>query len=840
MAVNKDFKDKIAYIKCQWDCIRYAAQVLGWPVSKDGDRYLSIAPGSTNTTALIVHNDTWWDFKSGYHGDVIDLCALTRHDGDKGAAIRELGEGFIGTWDESKWIEKTQELCNKIEYWHKALRPEDIEYLHSRHIDDDTIERLKLGYDAFTQRLTIPYFKNGYVVYVAGRDRMKRPPYYLRNDGLETDSIDTRDFDVLDADGRNVYSYQKNPAYEEYEKLKRSKYQKMALDGYNENVPWGLHTLAPEFRATKNKKLCEELIYADELLCVLEGAFDVISFEQEGFICLSPIGGYFNKPATQFVIDTAKSFKRGVFICFDSDKPGSTFNLKMAELMYENRIQFKIGRLPQGVKDVSDYYCMGGSLVDLVRDAQPGIEALAISYSDQASFKKFIYNAARFIDKPDLTQLFDYLIEAEKFPKSWLSAMLRECTKAPSEEVIVKELTSKYLIKYVEGTGFYVYHKQGYWKSLTDNAVKNVIADMLGLYANGGRLNTILTLLKARTTTQEEFNKQFVENFPNGVLNLLTGELHEHSAAYMCNYQHTYKYDSEAQCPKWDKFIAEIMDGQEDKITLLDEMLGYILFPDCRLQKMFVLQGEGANGKSVLINVARKLIGEEVCSSVPINLLATQFDPIRLKDSKANFMSEIDTNIKEAEARLKAIVAGDMISAAYKGKDAVEYASRSKMIAATNNPIQSTDTSRGFFRRIVFIGFTRTFEGADANKNLTAELCEELPGIFNRVYKAFKRLWHNQSFTLTQEHKEIMRDFIEMTDPVDAFFQEEASSYNGTYSSKELYGKYSEWCRSAGRQVQSRHKFIRSFKAVVQRNNSHIGFGRQSDGYVIYFDEIPF
>ena len=842
MAVNQNLKDKIAYIKERWDCVRYASQVLGWPIHKDGDRFLSLAPGSTNTTALIVHLNSWYDFKTGWHGDVIDLCAMACHHGDKGAAIRELGEGFSGTWDESKWVSKIQELCNKIEFWHKELRPEDIEYLHSRCINDETIERLKLGYDAITQRLTIPYFKNGYVNYCAGRDRMIPPPKYQTNTGAiltqpgDIGSIDS----IFEATHKLPEDIQFTKAYEDYLKLKRSKYQKMMLDGYNENIPWGLHTLAPNFRETLNKALCEEYPDADKTLCVLEGAFDAITFEQKGFICLSPIGGYFNKQATQFVIDTAKHFERGVFICFDSDKPGSTFNLKMAELMYENRIPFKIGRLPEGVKDVSDYFVAGGDLIELVTHAQPGIEALAVSYTNQAAFKKFIYTAARFIDKADLAMLFETLIEQGRFSKTWLKTLLSECVKAPSEEVIVRELTAKYLIKYIEGVGFYVYVKQGYWKALTDNAVKNVIADRLGIFANGGKLNTILTLLKARTTSQEEFNKQFVENFPNGVLNLLTGELHEHSAAYMCSFQHNYKYDPEAKCPKFDKFINEIMNGDKSKIDLLLESAGYILFPDCRLQKCFVYQGEGANGKSVFINVIRKLIGEEACSAVDVNLLASQFDPIRLKDSKVNFMSEITTNIKDAEARLKAISADDMISAAYKGKDACEFYSRSKLIFATNNPIQSSDTSRGFFRRLMFIAFTQTFEGKKANKNLTNELIEELPGIFNRVYEAFKRLWKNQEFTVTEEHKEIMRDFIEMTDPVDAFFQEEAAEYTGTLSSRELYGKYKEWCISAGRIVQSRHKFIRSFKAVVQRNQSHIEFGRQSDGYVIYFDKLPF
>ena len=220
---NQVLQDKIAYIKSRYDCLTYASRVLGWPVHKDGDRYLSLAPGSTNTTALIVHVDSWHDFKTGWGGDVIDLCAMARHNGDKGAAIRELGEGFdtdkFTDWDASDWLEKTQELGRKIQYWHDNLRPEDIEYLHSRKISDDTIERLKLGFDKYTFTLTIPYFKNGYVAYWAGRDRLVEPPQFLQDDES---------------------SYHVNPEWLQWqEKSKsRSKYHKASLDGYNENIPW--------------------------------------------------------------------------------------------------------------------------------------------------------------------------------------------------------------------------------------------------------------------------------------------------------------------------------------------------------------------------------------------------------------------------------------------------------------------------------------------------------------------------------------------------------------------------------------------------------------------------
>ena len=106
--------DRIRYIKDKWTVLEYARDVLGFPVRKSGDRCVSLAPDSHNPTALRIFDNYWQDFKTGAHGDVIDLCAIAKHGGDKGAAIRELGG------ESSSWKEYTQHLCDKIAYFQQA------------------------------------------------------------------------------------------------------------------------------------------------------------------------------------------------------------------------------------------------------------------------------------------------------------------------------------------------------------------------------------------------------------------------------------------------------------------------------------------------------------------------------------------------------------------------------------------------------------------------------------------------------------------------------------------------------------------------------------------------
>ena len=267
--------DRIAYIKDKYRVLDYARDVLGLPVRKAGDRCKSIMPGEHHTNnAFVVYDDWWYDFSAGMGGDVIDLCAIARHDGDKGAAIRELA-GDYG--DSIEWKEYTQNLNSKIAYFHSQLRESDLRYLRRRHIYKETVDRLLIGYASQEDRLIIPYWKNGYIAYYVGRDRSGNP--------------------------------------------EASKYKKAKLDGLNENIPWGLHTFEPQHREYMKQMRLTKADVADteppsadiealtakrvsmtaealEKLCIItEGAFDALSFEQEGFKVLSPISGYFSKYA---------------------------------------------------------------------------------------------------------------------------------------------------------------------------------------------------------------------------------------------------------------------------------------------------------------------------------------------------------------------------------------------------------------------------------------------------------------------------------------------------------------------------------------------------------------
>ena len=769
----------ISEIKSRINCVEYA-QRFGLPIRKEGDRTTSLS-GGNNNTALVVFSDFWHDFKLSQGGDVIDLCAIARYDGDRKKAIADLAK-ITGVENEmhDDWINYTQNLNNKIQKWHESLRQQDIDYLHSRGIKDETIQRLKIG--QASGRLTIPYFKNGYVAYYISRGN--------------------------------------NP-----------KYKKAKIDGCNENVPWGLHSIKED----------------NNTLVISEGAFDAISFEQEGYSVLATMGGHFSREQLKSVRDICKQFEQ-VFVCFDNDDAGADFTVAFSKFLFQNKISFIAGELPPKYKDISEYYQDGGNLQELIDNAQNGLIGLCKRITDKEEFKQFSYKSARFMGKPELVELFN--AASKQFPPDWFEQVKKSAMSPPSEDIIAKEIISKHKLKYIEALGFFEYQR-GAWKKKNDTQIQSYIGDELGHYRTGGRISSILKLLKADCITTDLFDKKPLFNFINGTLDLTTYEFREHRESDLCSMQVSYAYDKTIYSAKWDNFIAEICADDPKRIALLQEIAGYILFPDCSLQKCFFLMGEGANGKSVYLDILSAVFGEDNTSNIEMSGLVEPFQRIQLISSILNVSSETKTDVKGAESIFKQVVVGDRINGCYKNKDFIDFRSRAKLLFACNELINAKDISYGFVRRICFVKFENKFvdnpsgpKELKKDNEITKKLMEDLPAIFNWALEGYIILKSTKEFTQTDDEQTSIQEFMEMTNPIHVFIKE--ADLPDRITNNELYEEYRSWCIASGHMPKSRTGFIRAFKSakpnnIIEFNTAGIrGFyvNKSVAGKVLQFEPI--
>ena len=124
--------------------------------------------------------------------------------------------------------------------------------------------------------------------------------------------------------------------------------------------------------------------------------------------------------------------------------------------------------------------------------------------------------------------------------------------------------------------------------------------------------------------------------------NYLSVGVTDHTPSIFSTYCLEYEYREKAGCKNFISFLESIFDTEE--ICLLQEWAGYLLIPNNFAQKMMLLYGEGANGKSVICQILRLLLGEQNVSSVPLHsfLPNSRFGLADTEGMLANIVEEID------------------------------------------------------------------------------------------------------------------------------------------------------------------------------------------------------
>ena len=87
-----------------------------------------------------------------------------------------------------------------------------------------------------------------------------------------------------------------------------------------------------------------------------------------------------------------------------------------------------------------------------------------------------------------------------------------------------------------------------------------------------------------------------------------------HDRAHFSTSQIPVSYDPDADAPRFEQFLTEVFlddPDREEKSVIICEALGYSLLSTCEFEKFFLLIGNGANGKSVLLRVLEDLCGHE-------------------------------------------------------------------------------------------------------------------------------------------------------------------------------------------------------------------------------------
>lgn len=392
--------------------------------------------------------------------------------------------------------------------------------------------------------------------------------------------------------------------------------------------------------------------------------------------------------------------------------------------------------------------------------------------------------------------------------------------------VFIAYFLTIYTIIYTDLNILYVYSGNVY-RVLSDNTLLRIVRNLLQrLVPNSWKWTyekVVLSTIKLAALKVSSFNQDMKRlNLLNGIWNLEKQKLLKHTPKLYTSNQLPIAYDENARCPKFKKFLKDIFEGDKQRIKLIQEIMGYCLTNLVLAQKAFIFLGVGANGKSVLLDILIKLVGKNNISTLPLSDFESSFRRRMLVDKKLNVVTEGEFKSNAFSTnQFKAIVSGDLTTAEVKGGELFNFQPFCKVVVAMNALPRVKDQSYGFKRRICVVVFDKVIKKEDQNKNLQAEIVNELDGIFNFALNGLIRLQKNDfNFTESKKCKEFMKEYFDYNSPLDNFVDE--TIVQGTEKQRisyaDLFNKYIDWSSEQGISIKDyeRRQFAMDIKNILK------------------------
>lgn len=348
----------------------------------------------------------------------------------------------------------------------------------------------------------------------------------------------------------------------------------------------------------------------------------------------------------------------------------------------------------------------------------------------------------------------------------------------------------------IEDDKYYAY-SNNYWQELIEDELALVINRKIpGINKHSLSMkNQVFGHLRVELQKRVKvFNATKCLNFPEGEYNPSTNLLSPHNKENYSTTRLSYSYNPLAKCPLWIKTLNEIFEDNQEKISALQEFLGYCLTTEMQLKKALLLLGESDTGKSTVLFAFKELIGEINYSNVSLkNMGHPQYTPMMI-NKLVNIDTDVDKNAADYEANFKKITAYEEIECNQKYLAAFRFRPECRIILAANDFPRITDHSSAFYNRLIILPFDRIFSLEEQDPDILSKLRVELPGIFNWCVEGYQRLKARGKFKLYDFSKDAVKELEDMNNPSSVFLDEHVEVAMGEELEKgELFQKYKEW-----------------------------------------------
>lgn len=293
----------------------------------------------------------------------------------------------------------------------------------------------------------------------------------------------------------------------------------------------------------------------------------------------------------------------------------------------------------------------------------------------------------------------------------------------------------------------------------------------------------------------------YLLNTLGGVIDLRTGEMLPHDAGLLLTQMAGASPGT--GCPRWLSFLYEVTGGDPELQAYLKRLFGYCLTGDTSEQMFAFLLGNGANGKSVLINTIAAILGDYVATATNETFMASRSDRhltelAGLRAARLVIVPETEPGRSWAESRIKSVIGGDKIRANFMRQDHFEFAPQFKLLVAGNHRPELSSVGEAMRRRLHLVPFEVTFAPDQRDLHLAAKLLEERDGILGWMLEGCAE-WQQDGLSPPERVLRAVSRYFEDEDLVGQWIDECCQRGPALMAtSRQLFNSWSNWATETG------------------------------------------
>ena len=365
----------------------------------------------------------------------------------------------------------------------------------------------------------------------------------------------------------------------------------------------------------------------------------------------------------------------------------------------------------------------------------------------------------------------------------------------------------------------------GVYDSSGKDVIRAEVEQQLGPNCKTHYVNEVVNKIARKSLTKRENLGNKDRNLiclNNGVLNLKTMKLLNHKPEYRFMSKIPLTYNKEMKCPKIEDFIHDIL--YEDDISVVQEWFGYLLYRGYHIKKGIIFVGDADTGKTTLLSLIAKFIGEKNISGVSLQKLSSdKFSNAQLYNRHVNIYDDLSATDVADTGSFKMVTGGGYVQGEYKFGDQFQFINFAKLTFTTNKiPMTKlNDDDIAYYKRWIVLMFENIFDDTNkkTDKNLIDKLTteKELSGLLNWALEGLRRLLKNSKFSYNKDVDEIKRIIQRNASDLARFSQDCLIEYEGIWISKEdLYKEYKEFSKLNMLPVVTKEKFGRDITKACQ------------------------